>query len=309
MTERPLFSVVVPTHARPGPLEACLEGWSNVRFPRGRFEVLVSDDGSPLPVEPVVAPFRDRLRLTMVTGPNAGPAAARNRGAAHATGRYLVFIDDDCMPEPGLLAALARRFAAAPDALIGGGIVNALPENPFSTATQQIIEYVYQYSERTQRETRLFTTSMLAVPAEGFRVLGGFSEDLATGEDYDFCHRWQHAGGSAVYAPEALVHHAHHLTLRSFWRQHLRYGRGLLLCRLRIAQRTGKRLHGERVMFYLNLLRFPLTQGSGKRRWLHAALVAVSQLATVTGAAWQALALAFGRADALQTAPDPGLTA
>jgi GT2 family glycosyltransferase len=308
MTEQTSYSVIVPTHARPGPLASCLDGWSRMRFPRDRFEVVVSDDGSPLPVEPVVARFRDRLRLTVVTGPNAGPAAARNRGAAHARGRHLVFADDDCVPDPELLAALERRFATAPEALVGGGIVNALPENPFSTATQQIVGYAYGYAERMRRETRLFTTSILAVPSAAFRRLGGFSEDLPTGEDYDFCHRWQHAGGAAVYAPEVVVRHAHHLTLRGFWRQHFRYGRGLLLCRLRIARRTRQRLRGERGSFYLNLLRFPLTQGDGARGWFHAGLVALSQLATFAGAAWEGASLTLRAGTEERRSPDPGLT-
>jgi GT2 family glycosyltransferase len=294
MAEQPFFSVVVPTRARPERLRACLQGLSELGFPADRFEVVVSDDGSPVSPEPVVTPFRERLRLRLVVGPNAGPGAARNRGAARATGRYLAFVDDDCVPAPDWLTALERRFAAAPDALIGGGIVNGLPGNPFSTATQLIVSYVYDYYERTRPEVRFFNTSNLAVPAPRFRERGGFSEDFSiAAEDYDFCHRWQHTGGRTVYAPEALVHHAHHLTLRGFWRQHFAYGRGLYTCRLRIAQRTGQRLRGEAAGFYLDLLRFPLTRDGGARRWLHSALVVTSQLATAAGAAREATALAW----------------
>jgi GT2 family glycosyltransferase len=310
MDASPLFSVVVPTYARPEALRACLRGLSRMRFDRDRFEVVVSDDGSPVPVEPMAAPFRDRLRLAVVSGPNAGPASARNRGAARATGKYLVFVDDDCVAAPGLLAALERRFAATPDALVGGGIVNALPENPFSTATQLIVGYVYEHAERTRSAIRFFTTSNLAVPAARFHELGGFSEDFthSAGEDYDFCHRWQHAGGRTVYAPEAAVHHAHHLTLRSFWRQHFHYGRGLLLCRLRIAQRTRRRLRGERGAFYVNLLRYPLARGTGARRWKHAGLVALSQVATAAGAAWEATALGARAVRPRAAPPEPRAT-
>jgi GT2 family glycosyltransferase len=310
MTGTPMFSVVVPTYARPEALRACLHALSEIRFDRGRFEVVVSDDGSPVPVQPVVDPFRTRLRLTVVTGPNAGPGVARNRGAARATGRYLVFTDDDCVAAPDLLTALERRFAATPDALIGGGIVSALAENPFSNATQLIVTYVYEYGERMWTGARVFTTSNLAVPAPRFRELGGFSEDLPlrTGEDYDFCHRWQHAGGRAVYAPEAVVNHAHSLTLRSFWRQHFQYGRGLLLFRLRKARRTGRGLRGERAAFYLNLLRFPLGQGAGARRWLHAGLVVLSQVATAMGVAREAVALGARRGRSRGSSPEPGAT-
>jgi cellulose synthase/poly-beta-1,6-N-acetylglucosamine synthase-like glycosyltransferase len=280
---KPLFSVVVPTYDCPQPLRSCLEGLTALKFPRDQFEVIISDDGSPMAMEPVAAPFRDRLRLIVVTHPNRGPGAARNRGADRAQGTYLAFIDSDCIPAPDWLAALASRFAQTPDHLICGGIVNALPANPFSATTQLIVTSVHEYYARQREGERFFNSTNIAVPAERFRKLGGFDESLLTSEDYDLCHRWQHAGYEMTHAPEALVYHAHVLTFASFCRQHFRYGRGLFHCRLRIARRTGKPFKGERAGFYLRLLRFPLTRGQGSRGWLHALLVALSQAATAGG--------------------------
>ena len=93
--------------------------------------------------------------------------------------------------------------------------MNDLPANRYATATQMIVTYAYAQNDRRDSGTSFFTTSNLAVPAEQFRPLGGFSEafPLAAGEDYDFCHRWQHSGLKAVYVPEAVVRHAHALTL------------------------------------------------------------------------------------------------
>jgi GT2 family glycosyltransferase len=285
MTASPLFSVIVPTHERPERLAACLEALSKLDFPGERFEVVVSDDGSATPAGPVVARFVDSLTARVVEGPNRGPGTARNRGAASAQGRFLVFLDDDCLSEPGWLAAFARHFGESPDRLIAGGIVNGLPRNPFSTATHLIVSYVYGVNER-KAGARLFNSCNLAVPADRFRQLGGFSEafPLAAGEDYDFCHRWQHAGLETSYAPEAVVRHVHALDLARFCRQHYNYGRGLYLCRRRIARRERMRFRVQSPRFYFGLLTYPMRQVKGLAGWGYGFLALVSQFATLAGA-------------------------
>jgi glycosyltransferase involved in cell wall biosynthesis len=285
----PLFSVIVPAYDCPQPLRRCLEGLAALRFPPDRFEVIIADDGSPTPMEPLTLPFRDRLRLRVIRHANRGPAAARNRGAEHARGTYLAFIDSDCVPAPDWLTALERRFVRTPDHLICGGIVNALPANPFSAATQLIVTFVHGYHARQPTGERFFNSTNIAIPAKQFRDLGGFEESLRTAEDYDLCHRWQYAGHEMTHAPEVLVHHRHVLTLASFCRQHFQYGRGLFHCRLRIARRTGKPFRGERAGFYLRLLRFPLTQRQGFRGWLHALLIVLSQVVSAGGVLREAL--------------------
>lgn len=288
--EPPRFSVVVPTYHRPDRLRACLGALARLDAPPGGFEVVVVDDGSPSPMESVVAPFRDGLGVTLLRQANAGPAAARNAGAAEARGAYLAFTDDDCMPAPSWLQALAARLADHPGDLIGGHAVNALPENPFSTASQQLIDYLYAYYNASGGARTFFASNNMAMPAERFRALGGFDVHfpLAAGEDRDFCDRWLAAGYGMTYAPEAVIHHAHRLDLRSFWRQHLNYGRGAFHFHQLRARRQETSIGPEPLAFYLNLLRFPLVQKAGVRRWFHAALLAASQVANVTGFFWEA---------------------
>ncbi|MSS71915.1 MAG: glycosyltransferase [Candidatus Latescibacteria bacterium] len=144
-TGQPFFSIIVPTHARPRQLAVCLDALTGLVYPRDRFEVIVVDDGSRTPPEEVVAPFRDRLNLTLLTQPNAGPATARNTGAARARGEVLAFTDDDCVPAPDWLGRLAERFDLSPDPMIGGQTVNMFPDNLYSTASQLLITYLYTY--------------------------------------------------------------------------------------------------------------------------------------------------------------------
>ncbi len=288
----PLFSVIVPTRDRHEQLAACLDALAAVEFAHERYEVVVSDDGSASSPAGVVARFADRLRVRLVTGPKAGPGAARNRGAAAALGRFLVFTDDDCLAHPGWLASLERSLIRAPDDLVAGAIVNGLPRNPFSTATQLIVRYVYAENERRTTAVKVFCTCNLAMSAELFRRTGGFSEafPLAAGEDHDFCYRWQDAGLRTTYAADAVVRHEHPLTARGFLRQHFNYGRGLYRCRRLIAERQGTSFRVQSLGFYLGLVGFPLKAVGGGSGVRYACLVLGSQVATLAGAAREWLA-------------------
>jgi GT2 family glycosyltransferase len=284
-----VVSVVVAAHGRHESLSRCLEALCAQSLPLDRFEVIVCDDGSPEPLEPTLAPVADRVALTVVRQRQAGPASARNEGARRATGRYLAFTDDDCVPARDWLARLVAHFEQNPGQLVGGAIVNLLPDDPHATATQLIMDCVYaRYSVGPSRQLRYFSTSNLAVPTDRFRLLGGFSNSfpLAAGEDYDFCARWHHAGFLSDYAPDAVVGHAHGHDLASFWKQHFSYGRGLIRVRQRMARRAGHRgVQLEPPGFYASLVAYPIVKGEGSlgRRCMYALLVLLAQVATALG--------------------------
>ena len=281
----PTFSVVVPTYARPGPLRGCLEALARLDYPRERFEVLVIDDGGPAGLEAVVAPLRGRLNVTLLRLPaNAGPAAARNAGAARATGRFLAFTDDDCTPRPGWLRAFAARFAAAPDHLLGGRTVNVLVDNVFAAASQDLIDYLYAYYNRVPSEARFFASNNLAMPAEAYRAIGGFDASFPpAGEDRELCHRWRDSGRAMTYVADAVVGHAHALSLHRFWCQHFTYGRGAFHLD-RALRRSGRRSLGvEPLAFYLNLVGHPLRDRTRHGRVAGMALMVVSQIANAAG--------------------------
>ena len=279
------FSIVVPTHGRPQPLTRCLEGLSRLDFPRDRFEVVVVDDGSRENQEPVVAPWQSRLNLKLVRQLNAGPAAARNHGARRAAFPFLAFIDDDCVPDPRWLHAFEAAFADTPDALVGGKTVNALPENPYSSASQHLVSYLCGYFDGQDGRTRLFTSNNMAVRAEAFRAAGQFDTGFprAAGEDREFCDRWVAQGGGTRFVEDARVLHAHSLTLRDYWRQHFEYGRGAALFGQSRAMREGAAVRVEPLAFYVNLLRFPFAGESVPLPVRTSMLLALSQVANAAG--------------------------
>ena len=282
---QPFFSIVVPTYQRPVQLAACLQALSRLDYAREQFEVIVVDDGSKTPPEALVTSFQNSLHVRLLLHRHTGPAAARNAGAMRAQGQYLAFTDDDCAPAADWLHALSARFQRMPDHLIGGRIINALPENLYSTASQLVVDYMYAYHNRGLNDANFLASNNLAVPADRFRAIGGFDTrfSLAAGEDREFCDRWRHHGYDTTYAPEVLVYHTHHLILRSFWRQQGHYGRGAFRFRRARARRGQKGTRLEAPSFYLNLLRLPFSQERGARRLMLAALLLVSQTAVATG--------------------------
>ena len=283
--EQPFFSIVVPTYARPKQLAACLRALALLEYPRDHFEVIVIDDGSETPPEDVVAPLRDRLDVTLLTQPNAGPAAARNTGAAEARGEFLAFTDDDCAPAPDWLQRLAARFAAAPDPMIGGRTLNVLNDNPYSTASQLLIAYLYGYFNADPSQARFFASNNLALSAQRFQTIGGFDATYtrAAAEDRELCDRWLLRGYRMIYAPEVLIYHAHALTFRTFWRQHFTYGKGAFCFHQARARRGQRRIRAEPRWFYPNLLRYPFLQVRGRRALLFAVLLVMSQGAHTVG--------------------------
>lgn len=279
------FSIVIPTYNRPERLEKCLRSIAKLDYPHEQFEVIVVDDGSLKPMDIVVDLFRDQLNLRLIQQPNAGPAQARNAGASQATGAFLVFTDDDCMPLPDWLSRLNERLVSAPNCLVGGQTLNALPDNLFSTASQTLIDYLYNYYNVKANRSSFFASNNFAMSTHQFHTLGGFNTSfpLAAGEDREFCDRWLDHGYAMIYAPEVQIYHAHHLTLAHFWRQHFNYGRGAFCFHQVRAVRNQEQIKVEPLWFYSQLLTHPFSQLPSRSAILVALLLLVSQIANTAG--------------------------
>jgi len=277
-----LFSIVIPTYGRPRQLAACLQAIAQLRYPRERFEAIVVDDGSGLSLDPAVDPVRDRVDVTLLRQPHAGAAAARNTGAAGAGGRLVAFTDDDCAPAEDWLGKLEARFAGAPDAMIGGRTVNALTANPYAMASQLVVDAGFAHLNGDPERARFFTASNLALPLDGFRAVGGFDASFVTSEDRELCGRWEARGGRLIFAPEALVRHAHELTFGGFWRQHFHYGRGAFLMQQARARHGWSQFRPD-PSYYLRLLRHPFGRAPRTRAVQLSALLLLAQSASATG--------------------------
>jgi len=286
----PVFSIVIPTFERRAELAHCLGSLASLDFPRDHFEVVVVDDGSASAPADIVAAFHSAMRITLLTRPHAGPAAARNTGARRARGTFLAFTDDDCVPAPGWLAKLSARLTTEPAAMVGGHTINRLVDNPYSAASQLVIDLVYAHHNADPDHAAFFASNNMTLGRDAFRALGGFDERFSESEDRDLCRRWLASGGRMRYAPEAVVYHAHPLRLRTFWRQHFNYGRGALRFYRAAGLRWSREL-GLQGALYTHLPRLlpRMLAGMPARRMLGVlALLTIWQTANVAGVVWEA---------------------
>jgi len=286
MRTQPYCSVIVPTYRRPAKLTECLAALACLDYPRDCFEVIVVNDGGNSPLAPLINAFVDRLDITLLIQANAGPAAARNTGVAQARGELLVFTDDDCKPEASWLRHFAERFASNPDRAFGGLTINALRNNPYSIASQLVIDVGYAQNNSEADNAHFFTSNNLALPAEGLRAVGGFDPNFKTSEDRDLCSRWIAKGRRMTYVPEAIVYHEHDLTFWSFCRQQFAYGQGAFRYHREQARRWNHRIKIA-PSFYLALLSYPFKHEHGRTAVLLPALLLIWFLSNTAGFVWE----------------------
>jgi glycosyltransferase involved in cell wall biosynthesis len=282
------FSIIVPTYDRPHQLAACLRALTNLDYPPEQFELIVVDDGSPEAPDAVAAPDRDRLNVTFLSQPRAGPASARNTGAAHAKGKYLAFTDDDCVPAADWLQRLAARFAIAPEQMVGGTTVNGVPGNLYSAASQLLIGYLYAHYNADSNQAVFLTSNNMAMAAALFRKVGGFDVTFprAAGEDRELCDRWLRNKFGITFAPEAVVHHEHVMSFSQFCRQHFNYGRAAYHFHRKRRGGAG-RMKVEAPSFYWNLVGYPLSRERGFTAVRLSVLLFLSQAANALGFCWE----------------------
>lgn len=223
----PAYSVVIPTAAgRPSLLET-LHALSVLEIPAGVMEVLVVVDGGGAgSLRAAMAAAAPALSLRIVDQPHAGPAAARNRGAAVTSGDWLIFLDDDCSVMPGFLRELDRGEERNPGALFGGVALLPAQASPWSIASQLIIDAFIESQKAPKGQLRFLPTQCLALRRGDWQRSGGFSEQFVTpaGEDRDFCWRWFQSGRPLVRLNQARYLHRHPLAARAFLRKHFEYG-------------------------------------------------------------------------------------
>ncbi len=213
---RPQFSVVIPTCDRPDRLRQCLD-----RFTPGfqglsgsGYEVIVTDDSADkIAIQTMLQAHYPWAKW--VAGPRRGPAANRNHGAGLAVGSWIVFCDDDCLPDASLLITYANACASQPDGEVFEGRTMADREK----------RHPLEESPINHQGGNLWSCNF-AIKRYLFEKTGGFDESFphAAVEDMEFRVRLQKAGASIVFLPDALVVHPwRQLTVRGYLKQQARH--------------------------------------------------------------------------------------
>ena len=210
------LSIVIASYNRAQGLVAFLCELSRQRVTNGvEWEAVIvdnnSNDGTRLAIAPLLSAHPQKFKY-LFEG-RQGKSLALNAGIAEAKGEVFVFTDDDCVPDPDWLAAIAREFSADPSLGALGGRVELFSEEdrPVSIRTSRERTLV---SSRDQLLSLLIGCNM-AIRRSALEVVGGFDPFLGPGtrlpamEDLDLLYRIFRKGLKIIYSPDALVLHNH----------------------------------------------------------------------------------------------------
>lgn len=220
LARTPKISVIICTHNGAATLRACLESGTKLNYPD--YELIVVDDGSIDATEEIA---KAAPRAKYFYQSHGGLSAARNRGAAEASGDVFAYTDDDCILDEDWLHYLAAALDDGQYGAVGGpnippparnraeSCVGAAPGAPAHVLLDD-------------RSAEHLPGCNLAVTREAFFQIGGFREEFrAAGDDVDFCWRLLEAGVGIGYAPAAMVWHHRRASAKAYLKQQIGYGK------------------------------------------------------------------------------------
>jgi glycosyltransferase involved in cell wall biosynthesis len=144
---------------------------------------------------------------------NLGASASRNRGLDESAAEYILFLDDDVVPDTAILEKYGEKLQELPDDVCGlVGLVQFPRSRDLSLKHAAVLMSYLTFM------FEIASNPMYIKPAWGVtanilfrRSPIRFDTDYAKtggGEDVDFCLRCcQESGGSLLAAPHAVVHH------------------------------------------------------------------------------------------------------
>jgi glycosyltransferase involved in cell wall biosynthesis len=172
-------------------------------------------------------PPRQLPGLTVLTANAiATPAFARNAGAKRARGEWLVFIDSDTIPSPGLLDAYFRPPPDPQTAILAGGIADVAPRPTLTARHDAARGRMSQGMTLRRAGTPYAQTANCALRRRAFEEMGGFEDLARAGEDADLCFRLLRAGWGIEERPAAQVEHMARQSFRPWLAQQLRHASG-----------------------------------------------------------------------------------
>lgn len=229
LDEHPWVTLVIPAYNEGPVLANCVR--SLLASDYERLEIIIVDDGSTDDTADVMAGLVQRHpSVRTISQRNAGKAAALNRGIRASTGDVLFFVDADGIFAPGTVSEMLRGFDH-PD--VGAVCGDDRPVNLNRVQTRLLAMLSHAGTGLVRRALALvgclpiISGNIGAFPREVIERVGGFDESTV-GEDLELTWRVHRSGYRVAFQPTALVSAESPSTLRTLWRQRVRWARGLL---------------------------------------------------------------------------------
>lgn len=227
----PRLSIVIPTLDRPAVLRRALDQLERQTTGPEAFEVIVVRDLADSDEAAVADAVGERpYAVRLLTAPSAGVCFARNAGWRDARAPLVMFLGDDILASPGLLAEHLAWHERHPEPEVGvlGRIewARELRVTPFMRWLEEGIQFDFKRIQGTDAGWGRFYTSNVSVKRAMLEQVDGFDEDFVfLYEDLDLARRMSEHGFRLLYARDALAEHLHEVTIESYARRMALIGR------------------------------------------------------------------------------------
>ena len=213
-------SLIIPVYNRPDEIDELLQSLT-IQTDKD-FEVIVVEDGSEIASKEIVEKYKEKLNVSYFYIDNSGPGQARNFGAKHAGGEYLIILDSDCIVPENYILSVRKELEANPVDAFGG------PDKALDSFTpvQKSINYSMTSFFTTggirgggKKMDKFYPRSFnMGIKRSVYESLNGFSK-MRYGEDIDFSIRIYKEGYKVALFPSIYVFHKRRTDFRQFFKQ------------------------------------------------------------------------------------------
>ena len=179
----PFISIIIPTKNEEKNLPLCLKALLVLDYPKDKYEIIVIDNGSTDKTVQIAKNYGAKVFIK----PELTIAALRNYGAKVANGSLLAFVDADVILDKSWLKTAIHCLTSDENI----GCAGAFPFPPNESGWVAKTWWILQnpISLNSNQEVGWLPSMSMLVKKSAFTVIGGFSPNLITCEDVDFCYR------------------------------------------------------------------------------------------------------------------------
>lgn len=176
-----LVSVIIPYYMQERYIRETV--LSAVSQEGAQLEVIIIDDGSPVPAAPSLIGVEG---IQVIRTENHGCAATRNFGFQQSAGEYLIFLDGDDVLQPGAVRAHLEALNKEPRAALGFGACRVIDEHGRELQPPYVCKPRRDYLQMLLEICPMRTPGMAMIRREALSECGGFDPSLsAQVDDYD----------------------------------------------------------------------------------------------------------------------------
>ncbi len=205
---RPFLTVVIPTRNRLPLLTRVLQTLDQQEdVEPGAFDAVVVVDGATDGTAEALRNMTTSFAMEVIERRRGGVAGARNAGVRAARGEVVLFLDDDIIPSPRLVAEHVRAHAGSPSLVALGRFSpdSSIRRSAWTRYEELVQEKKYRALENKDEHPSAirFYSGNVSVTRRLLLATGGFDVGLARNEDVDLGFRLQAAGAQFVFIPLA----------------------------------------------------------------------------------------------------------